>query len=120
MLVHRPRHNDWSFPKGKLDEGESIEQGAVREVEEETGLRCMITRKFGESRYQYRTTNGNLMPKVVHYFFMKASGGELRKDRDREIDAVKWVPADEAPALLSYEADRRILERALEEWLRES
>ncbi|HMG34393.1 MAG TPA: NUDIX hydrolase [Blastocatellia bacterium] len=113
LLVHRPRHNDWSFPKGKIDPNESIEEGAVREVAEETGLRCRIIRTFGAERYQYRTPAGNLRPKVVHYFFMEPVSGELRINSDEEIDAVRWIQVGEAGTRLSYEADRRLLEESI-------
>ena len=66
-LVHRPRYDDWSLPKGKLDEGESWEEAALREVEEETGLRCELGPEVGRTRYR---ASGR--PKVVRYWLMEA------------------------------------------------
>jgi 8-oxo-dGTP diphosphatase len=109
LLVHRPRYNDWSFPKGKLDEDESLEEAAVREVREETGLRCRIVRQLSVARYDYRTANGSRKPKAVHYFLMEPVKGRLRSEFDDEIDSVEWVSIDEAASRLSYGFDRALL-----------
>jgi len=104
-LVHRPRYDDWTLPKGKLDPGESFEQAAVREVEEETGLRCRIERPLGESRY--RALAG---PKVVRWFLMTCGDGEFVADD--EVDELAWVRLDDAADRLTYERDVRVLEEA--------
>src|SRR5262249_45670170 len=109
LLVHRPRYNDWSFPKGKLEPGETLEQAAIREVEEETGLTCSLVKELTISRYQYRTRKGELQPKAVHYFLMNAATGRLREHQDEEIDRVEWAGALEALAKLSYTMDRELL-----------
>lgn len=109
LLVHRPSYDDWSFPKGKLDPGESIEQAAVREVKEETGLECRIIRELAILRYNYRTRNkGRLRPKAVHYFLMKAVSGVVEVPGE-EVDLAEWFDLDEATRKLSYEQDRRLL-----------
>jgi 8-oxo-dGTP pyrophosphatase MutT (NUDIX family) len=108
LLVHRPKYNDWSFPKGKLDPGETIEAAALREVEEETGLQCRIIRPLPSVRYQYRPRAGEARPKVVHYFLMKAVGGELHVNM-YEIDEARWCEVSEAMARLRYEHDRQLL-----------
>jgi 8-oxo-dGTP diphosphatase len=113
LLVHRPRYNDWSFPKGKLDEGESLEEAAVREVREETGLRSRIVRKLSVARYDYRTADGSRKPKAVHYFLMEPVKGTLRSRFDEEIDSVEWVPVREAASRLSYEFDRALLSQVV-------
>jgi 8-oxo-dGTP diphosphatase len=105
LLVHRPRDRDWTFPKGKVEEGETDEQAAVREVEEETGLRCEIGPKLPSTAY----ADLKLRPKRVRYWAMEATAdGEAGS----EVDEVQWVPIDEAPERLSYRRDREVL-RAL-------
>ena len=108
LLVHRPKYDDWSFPKGKLDPGETIEAAALREVEEETGLRCRILRELTSVRYQYRGRTGSLRPKVVHYFLMEAAGGEIQVNM-YEIDEARWCTVADAMARLRYDHDRRLL-----------
>jgi 8-oxo-dGTP diphosphatase len=102
LLVHRPRHEDWSFPKGKLEPGETWEVAAVREVEEETGLRCELGPELGRTHYD--VAEG---PKEVRYFRLTCEGEPRAQN---EVDEVRWVPVDEAPALLTYERDRQLLD----------
>jgi 8-oxo-dGTP diphosphatase len=99
-LVHRPRYDDWSLPKGKLDPGESFEETALREVEEETGLRCRLVRELPTVKYDVR---GRL--KVVRYWAMEVTD-ETRFVPNDEVDEVRWVEPQEALALLSYDRDR--------------
>ncbi len=103
LLVHRPRYGDWSFPKGKLEDGESWEEGALREVEEETGLRCELGEEAGRTHYE--VAQG---PKEVRYFRM-TSDGEPRAQN--EVDEVRWVTRDEARTLLTHDRDRLLLGR---------
>jgi 8-oxo-dGTP pyrophosphatase MutT (NUDIX family) len=108
LLVHRPRYGDWSFPKGGVDEGESIEDAALREVFEETGLKCRIVRKLAEARYRYRTRRGAVRPKAVHYFLMEPVGGQIATDGE-EIDSAEWFDTADAEKMLSYDLDKEIL-----------
>ena len=103
LLVHRPKYDDWSFPKGKLEDDESWEDGAVREVAEETGLRCTLGAFVGSTRYF--VPQG---PKAVRYYRMSCDGEPRAQN---EVDDVRWVPFPEASALLTHERDRRLLER---------
>jgi len=109
LIVHRPRYDDWSFPKGKLDAGETVEEGALREVREETGLACRIIRELATMRYGYRTRNsGRLRPKTVYYFLMERISGDIAVPGD-EVDRAEWCDLDEAGRKLSYEQDRTLL-----------
>ena len=109
LLVHRPGYDDWSFPKGKLDPGETVEEAALREVKEETGLECRIIRKLATMRYAYRTRNeGPLRPKAVHYFLMEHVRGDIQVPGD-EVDRAEWFGLDEAARKLSYGQDRKLL-----------
>ena len=102
LLVHRPAYDDWSFPKGKLEEGESWEDAAVREVQEETGLVCTLGEELG--RTHYVVLRG---PKEVRYFRMTCDGDAQAQN---EVDEVRWVPLDEARTLLTHERDRALLD----------
>jgi 8-oxo-dGTP pyrophosphatase MutT (NUDIX family)/phosphohistidine phosphatase SixA len=102
-LVHRPRYDDWSFPKGKLEDGEDEATAALREVEEETGLRCHLGPSVGAVTYRDRRGRA----KVVRYFQMDADGGGFAPNQ--EVDELRWVPLGDAARLLSYAHDRRLL-----------
>jgi 8-oxo-dGTP pyrophosphatase MutT (NUDIX family) len=103
-LVHRPKYDDWSFPKGKLVPGETDEQAALREVEEETGLRCELGQELPSVRYLDQSGRD----KVVRYWTMRPTSGSF--EPTREVDELRWVPFDEAARLLSYDHDRQLLE----------
>lgn len=109
LLVHRPRYDDWSFPKGKLDAGETVEEAALREVKEETGLNCRIVRPFKVMSYHYRTRNkGRLKPKAVHYFLMEPVTRRIRVPVD-EVDLAEWLTLEEAAHKLTYAQDKKML-----------
>ena len=103
LLVHRPRYDDWTFPKGKLDAGESFEDAAVREVEEETGVRCSLGRELASTRYE---VGGR--PKLVRYWLMTPES-ETPFEPNDETDGIRWVTPDEARRVLSYDRDRDVL-----------
>jgi 8-oxo-dGTP pyrophosphatase MutT (NUDIX family) len=112
VLIHRPKYDDWSLPKGKAEPGESINETALREVREETGLDCRIVCQLEPVRYSYRTGKDNLRSKTVHYFLMEPAGGRLEAP-GHEADAARWFDADEASRRLTYEHDRELLQEAL-------
>lgn len=107
-LIHRPRYNDWSIPKGKLAPGESEVEGAIREVYEETGYRVHLGRPLGEVRYMKRS-GGTTRPKVVRYWAMEAEGGTFIPNR--EVDQLSWVGLAEAQEMLTHDHDKELLER---------
>ncbi|MFT0847324.1 bifunctional NUDIX hydrolase/histidine phosphatase family protein [Actinomycetaceae bacterium L2_0104] len=121
VLIHRPRYDDWSFPKGKLKQGEDLRTCAVREITEETRLPVALRRPAGTIRY--RLPGGQL--KEVTYWICQ----ELPKDHPalrarpqihrapkNEIDKVLWVPLSEAMVMLTSELDREILGRMVDMW----
>jgi 8-oxo-dGTP diphosphatase len=101
-VVHRPLHQDWSFPKGKLEEGETFESAALREVEEETGMACRLLRFIGHTEYADRKGR----PKAVAYWVMVAQSGSFAPNA--EVDEMRWVTLDVASHLLSYPRDREL------------
>lgn len=103
-VIHRPKYDDWTLPKGKLDPGESHEQAALREVAEETGFSAELGDELGETTY---TAKGRA--KRVRYWSMRALGGQFRPNK--EVDDLRWVPLDDARRLLTYDRDRTILDR---------
>jgi len=105
LLVHRPKYDDWSFPKGKCDDGEPDEACALREVEEETGLRCELLDEIGETSYR----DGKGRPKTVRYWWMQAVEGEFAPHD--EVDEVRWETPERAAELLSWPRDLPLLER---------
>ena len=106
LLVHRPRYDDWSFPKGKCDAGEDDLACALREVEEETGLRCAIGDDLGTVEY----IDGKDRPKVVRYWAMTPASEDRFVPGD-EVDERAWVPVTEAEERLSYDFDVDVLGR---------
>jgi 8-oxo-dGTP diphosphatase len=110
LVVHRPRYDDWTLPKGKLERGESPEDAAVREVEEETGVRGTLGRELPPQQYVDR--NGR--EKVVRYWEMTPLDVRAREPDD-EVDDVRWVRAGDASCLLTYDADRRLLAGVMRE-----
>ncbi|MGH3082940.1 MAG: NUDIX hydrolase [Gaiellaceae bacterium] len=104
LAVHRPRYDDWTFPKGKLASGESAEEGALREVAEETGLLCRLTRELPTVSY----VDHRGRKKSVRYWEMEALEGTFVPND--EVDEVRWLPLNEAGATLTYTRDHDLLE----------
>jgi 8-oxo-dGTP diphosphatase len=102
-LVHRPRYDDWTLPKGKLDPGETFEDAALREVLEETGLRCRLLRELPRVEYAVKDR-----PKLVLYWLMEVES-EADFVANDEVDELRWLTPADALALLSYERDRDVL-----------
>jgi 8-oxo-dGTP diphosphatase len=102
-LVHRPIHQDWSYPKGKLDDGETFEDAARREVFEETGFVCRLLRFIGHTEYLDRKGR----PKVVAYWVMSLEAGAF--EPNEEVDELRWLDIAAAGLQLTYERDRDLL-----------
>ena len=103
-VVYREARGDWTFPKGKLDEGESFEEAALREVVEETGITAVIRRFVGSTNYTHRKGR----PKIVAYYLMEAISGEFAPNE--EVDELRWVTLDEAIELLTWDRDQELID----------
>ena len=104
LLVHRPKYDDWTLPKGKLDAGEEAEEAALREVEEETGYRCRLGPELASTEYADRYGR----PKRVRYWAMEQQRGRFAPNR--EVDEVRWLPVAEARRVLTYGRDGAVLD----------
>ena len=104
LLVHRPRYDDWTFPKGKCDVAEPDEACALREVHEETGLVCRIDGEVGTTEY----VDSKGRPKRVRWWLMEPLEGDFSPND--EVDEVRWAEPAEAATLLSYDRDLALLE----------
>jgi 8-oxo-dGTP diphosphatase len=110
VVVHRPRYDDWSLPKGKLDAGEGWEVAALREVEEEVGLRCTLGAELPP--VAYRDNKGR--DKVVRYWLMEPMDGMASFEPNDEVDEMRWVDPDTATRMLSYPHDAELVRQAAE------
>jgi 8-oxo-dGTP diphosphatase len=104
LLVHRPHRQDWTFPKGKVEPDETDEACALREVEEETGLRCAL----GEELLTISYVDHKDRLKVARYWVMRAIGGKAAPHN--EVDAVRWLSVAAAARTLTYERDLALLD----------
>jgi 8-oxo-dGTP diphosphatase len=105
VLVHRPRYDDWTFPKGKAHDGETDEECAVREVHEETGLRCTLVEELPATEY----VDSRGRPKRVRWWRMHPVVDDGFSPND-EVDELRWTTNEETRSLLSYERDRVLLD----------
>jgi 8-oxo-dGTP diphosphatase len=108
VVVHRPRYDDWSLPKGKLDPGETFEEAALREVWEETGLRARLVRFLPSVHYEVRGRS-----KEVRYWLMAAEPGTFTPND--EVDQLRWLSPADALELLTYERDKGVVVAAAED-----
>jgi 8-oxo-dGTP diphosphatase len=106
-VIHRPKYEDWSLPKGKLDGDEGFEQAALREVEEETGMRAELGTELSSVSYRDRKGRG----KLVRYWLMRPLGGDF--EPGDEVDELRWLGPAAAVELLSYEHDAELVREAV-------
>ena len=100
----------WGLAKGGIEEGESKEQAAIREVREETGLLAEIEADLGDTRYMYVWEDVRIR-KTVHFFLMRHTGGDV-EDRDDEMEEIRWFPLERAMKRAAYRGERDVLARA--------
>lgn len=108
LVVHRPRYDDWSLPKGKLEDDEDFEEAAVRELHEETGVHARLGPALTPTHYVDRFGS----PKVVRWWAMTPIEVETRRPDD-EVDEVRWLPVDDAATVLTHDADRALVQEAM-------
>ncbi|MBL7492919.1 NUDIX hydrolase [Frankia sp. AgB1.9] len=114
VVVHRPRYDDWSLPKGKVDGDETWLAAAVREVDEETGFAVEVGVLLGDVTYpvgRHGSAPSKPATKVVRYWALRVTGGAFTPND--EVDELRWLPPDQAAGLLSYDLDRDVLDRFL-------
>ncbi len=112
-LIATKNRTVWTIPKGIIDKDETPEQAAVREIEEETGLKSRIIEKIGQKSYWFFLKDENVKcRKTVTYFLLEHAGGSINS-RCSEIDDAAWVSTDEAENAVSYKSDRDIVEAAV-------
>ncbi len=102
--IYRESRGDWTFPKGKLDPGETFEQAARREVHEESGMRCRIVRFVGTTNYTHRKGR----PKIVAYYLMEVDEGEF--EPNEEVDELVWLGLDQVRARLTWDRDQELFD----------
>jgi len=105
--IYREARGDWTFPKGKLDRGETFEEAALREVWEETGMTCYVERFVGTTNYTHRKGK----PKIVAYYLMSVHEGEF--EPNAEVDELRWLPLDQVRDYLTWERDQELFDLVL-------
>ena len=111
VICGRDADDVWGLPKGTLDEGESLQEAAVREVSEETGLKVEIVKKIGVVEYWF-SADGVRYHKWVHHYLMRSTGGRTA-DHDAEHDRVAWMPVDKAIGRLTFDNDKNMVRQAM-------
>ncbi len=106
--IYREARGDWTFPKGKLDPGETFEQAALREVVEETNMLCEVVRFVGTTNYTHRKGK----PKIVAYYLMTVSEGDF--EPNAEVDELVWLPLEQVRAHLTWDRDQELFDLVLQ------
>lgn len=112
VLVLKKYRGDWVLPKGRLEEGETKEEAAIREVREESGVRCEIVRYLGFVKYNYRHYNGERVQKTVHYYSMIEKKGELKPQKEEGFCEAIFVPWWKAAGMLRHDSERNMVRNA--------
>jgi len=105
----------WALPKGNIGPGETPEEAARREIEEETGVEARLVTKLGDVRYVYTWAGERIFKVVSFYLFRYRRGrlGDIAPEQRIEVDEARWLPLEEAPRLLAYRGEREMAEKAL-------
>ncbi|MFH1061351.1 MAG: NUDIX hydrolase [Candidatus Omnitrophota bacterium] len=112
VIYSRRNATQWCLPKGKIEQGETAQQAAIREVQEETGLQGKIIEHLEDIYYQYKDEKRELLiEKTVHFFLMKKQT-EISQQYDPEVESVEWLTIDKALEKLSFESERRVVIKA--------
>ena len=106
--IYRESRGDWTFPKGKIEEGETFEQGALREVLEETGIHCRVVRFVGTTNYTHRKGK----TKIVAYYLMNSVDGEFAPNE--EVDVLVWLPLEQVRTHLTWDRDQELFDLVME------
>ncbi|MDY3052622.1 MAG: NUDIX hydrolase [Ndongobacter sp.] len=109
VLVLKKYRGDWVLPKGRLEKDETLEQAALREVREESGVDCEIIRYVGFVKYNYRHSNGERVQKTVHYYYMIEKKGRLKPQREEGFCEATFMPWRKAAALLRHDSERNMV-----------
>lgn len=112
VLVLRKFRGDWVLPKGRIESGETLEQTALREVHEESGLACRVGSYIGFVRYNYSKPNGIEVHKTVHYYTMTAEGGSMKPQREEGFCDSAFMPWRKAVKLLRHDSERNMVRQA--------
>ncbi|MBI2195553.1 MAG: NUDIX domain-containing protein [Candidatus Levybacteria bacterium] len=110
LVAQHSQHHGWVFPKGLIDKGEGKEETALREVEEETGIKAKILKPLSSTEFWY-VLKGEKIKKTVYYFLMEATGGNIEK-HDKEMENVEWLPQEEVEERLTYKSEKEVWEQA--------
>ena len=110
LVAQHSQHHGWVFPKGLIDKGESKEEAALREVEEETGIKGKILKSLSPIEYWY-VQEGEKIKKTVYYFLMEETGGDI-KNHDYEMENVEWILPQEVENRLTYKSEKQVWEEA--------
>lgn len=125
VLLLKKYRGDWVLPKGRLEENESREEAAVREVSEESGVNCEIVKYVGYVKYNYKHQNGEKVQKTVHYYYMIEKKGELKPQKEEGFCEATYLPWKKAQTLLRHEAEKNMVQTAMrmalnKKWKRQS
>lgn len=121
VLLLKKFRGEWVLPKGRLDQGESIEEAAIREVQEESGIFCEIVDRIGYVKYTYKHYNGRRVQKTVYYFYMHKKSGDLLPQKEEGFQRAIFMPWPKALSLLTHNSERDMVENAFTErrWKRD-
>lgn len=113
VLILKKFRGEWVLPKGRMEKGEELEETALREVKEESGMECEINRYIGYVRYNYTNRKGLKVKKTVHYFYMKPVDGNLKPQDKEGFKVAAFIDSNKAIGLLKHYAEKNMVDKAL-------